>query len=345
MALGALLQLLVRDLATGLGLTGLVVSPAFGYAGVGFPTLGINTFAQIWGAILPVRWYMAVLLGQAARGLPVAEIPPARSPRSQPSPYFYSLFAVVRLRFIARNMTRAAPAPVPASAPAARRRRRFRRRVAAVLAIRGAFILLMAPPSSTTLFPQPYLNQILRKIPIAVVDNDLSELSRRIVETLDASDAVKVVGVVRTTEVRIAPEVGRPARGHQGAQGRIAFARATSSPSCRRSSSPRRSARRGPALDAATADRNNVYAGVRAEQIATLAAEIAKAKSRSEYAQQQLSRTAHTGAHRHRVSARSPTRPITTRPPRRPTSPKRKPTTPPRSLGRRRKSEASPTPR
>ena len=47
------------------------------------------------------------------------------------------------------------------------------------------------------------------------------------------------------------------------------------------------------ALAAATADRNNVYAGVRAEQIASLAAEIAKAKSRLEYAEQQLSRTAY----------------------------------------------------
>ena len=37
LALGALLQLLVRDLPTGLGLTGLIVSPAFGYAGVGIP--------------------------------------------------------------------------------------------------------------------------------------------------------------------------------------------------------------------------------------------------------------------------------------------------------------------
>ena len=73
LALGALLQLLVRDLAIGLGLTGLVVSPAFGYAGVGFPILGMNAFAQVWGAILPLRWYMAVLLGQAARGLPVHE--------------------------------------------------------------------------------------------------------------------------------------------------------------------------------------------------------------------------------------------------------------------------------
>jgi ABC-2 type transport system permease protein len=45
LALGALMQLLVRDLVTGLGLTGLVVSPAFGYADVGFPVLGMNAFA------------------------------------------------------------------------------------------------------------------------------------------------------------------------------------------------------------------------------------------------------------------------------------------------------------
>jgi ABC-2 type transport system permease protein len=41
-------------------------------------------------------------------------------------------------------------------------------------------------------YPQPYLNQILRKIPIAVVDSDQTELSRRIVETLDASGATRV---------------------------------------------------------------------------------------------------------------------------------------------------------
>jgi ABC-2 type transport system permease protein len=62
-----------------------------------------------------------------------------------------------------------------------------------VLALRGAFILLVVAPLVYGVFyPQPYLNQILRKIPIAVVDNDLSELSGRIVQTLDASGAVKV---------------------------------------------------------------------------------------------------------------------------------------------------------
>ena len=60
-------------------------------------------------------------------------------------------------------------------------------------AIRGAFILLVvAPLIYGVYYPQPYLDQILRKIPIAVVDNDLSELSRSIVQTLDASGAVSV---------------------------------------------------------------------------------------------------------------------------------------------------------
>src|SRR5207248_5327762 len=62
-----------------------------------------------------------------------------------------------------------------------------------VLGTRGAFLLLVVAPLIYGLYyPQPYLNQIQRKIPIAVVDNDLSELSRGIVQTLDASGAVKV---------------------------------------------------------------------------------------------------------------------------------------------------------
>src|SRR5262249_53223579 len=96
LALGALLQLLVRDLATGLGLAGIVVSPAFGYAGVGFPVFGMNAFAYSWAAILPLRWYMAVLLGQAARGLPLSD---SAGPFAALAALaaLYSLFAFLRL--------------------------------------------------------------------------------------------------------------------------------------------------------------------------------------------------------------------------------------------------------
>jgi ABC-2 type transport system permease protein len=79
-----------------------------------------------------------------------------------------------------------------------------------VLSIRGAFILLvMGPLVYGFYYPQPYLNQILRKIPIAVVDNDMSELSRRIVQTLDASGAASVVVRAETlAEARLAVDRG-----------------------------------------------------------------------------------------------------------------------------------------
>src|SRR5271169_6085237 len=198
LALGALIQLLIGDLATGLGLTGLVVSPAFGYAGVGFPVFGMNWFAQAWGAILPVRSYMSVLLGQAARGLPLHESARPFAALAALA-VLYSLLALLRLRALARRTTRGAPAPGPAvpAATAAGAGGAFAAEWRRVLSIPGAFILLVVGPIVYGFYyPQPYLNQILRKIPIAVVDNDLSELSRRIVETLDASGAVSVA--VRT---------------------------------------------------------------------------------------------------------------------------------------------------
>ena len=72
LSVGALFQLLVRNLAFGLSLTAIVCSPAFGYVGVGFPILGMNGFARFWGDLLPLRWYMEILVDQAARGLPPA---------------------------------------------------------------------------------------------------------------------------------------------------------------------------------------------------------------------------------------------------------------------------------
>jgi HlyD family secretion protein len=99
-----------------------------------------------------------------------------------------------------------------------------------------------------------------------------------------------IVGVVRTTEVRIAPEVGgqlAAIKVHKGDTVRAGDVVAELSAIELTASVGQARA----ALAAATADRNNVYAGVRAEQVASLKAEIAKAKSRLEYAEQQLSRT------------------------------------------------------
>ena len=210
LALGALLQFLVRDLATGLGLTGIVVSPAFGYAGVGFPVLGMNAFSYAWGAILPLRWYMAVLLGQAARGLPLADSAPAFAALTALAA-LYTLLALLRLRSLAKDTAPPAAEPqLPAAAAPRGVGGAFVAELKRLLALRGAFILLVVAPIVYGIYyPQPYLNEILRKIPIGVVDSDQSELSRRIVETLDASGAVSVtVRVATLAEARAALDRG-----------------------------------------------------------------------------------------------------------------------------------------
>ena len=210
LAVGALLQLLVRDLATGLGLTGLVVSPAFGYAGVGFPVLGMNAFAHAWSALLPLRWYMALLLGQAARGLPL-------SASARPFAALalltavYTVLAFWRLRAIAANpMHRAGSDATPALLTPSGMGGAFATEWRRVLANRGAFMLLVIGPLVYGFYyPQPYLNQILRKTPIAVVDNDLSDLSLRLVQTLDASGAIQVAARAETlTNARAAVDRG-----------------------------------------------------------------------------------------------------------------------------------------
>ena len=195
LGMGALMQLLARDLVTGLSFTSVIVSPAFGYLGVGFPILGMNTFAQIWSSFLPLRWYIAVLFGQAARGLPVQD---------SAKPFvaltalaaLYTLAAFLRLHAIGGSMARSPGSPEPAAVPLVARGigGAFAGEWRRILSTRAAFTLLVVGPVLYGIYyPQPYLTQILRKVPIAVVDNDLSELSRRIVETLDASGALRVV--------------------------------------------------------------------------------------------------------------------------------------------------------
>jgi HlyD family secretion protein len=98
-----------------------------------------------------------------------------------------------------------------------------------------------------------------------------------------------IVGIVRATEIRVAPEVGGQVAAIKVRKGdRVKAGDPVAELSALELTASVAQARA--ALAAAVADRNNVYAGVRAEQIATYAAEIAKAKSRLAYAEQQLTR-------------------------------------------------------
>jgi len=52
---------------------------------------------------------------------------------------------------------------------------------------------VLAPVIYGAFYPQPYLDQIVRAIPIAVVDEDSSEVSRQLIQALNAHEAVRVV--------------------------------------------------------------------------------------------------------------------------------------------------------
>ena len=192
LSFGALLVLLTQALPTGLSLIALFCNPAFGFAGVGFPVVAMSLFPQIWGSILPLRWYLQILFDQAARGLPASKsVKPFMILAGLACLYFALAWA--RLRAIANAPQKREEAPVI--------RLRYGRGVAMamgnevqrILGDRGILgLIVLAPLAYGALYPQPYLGQVLRGIPIAVVDQDRTELSRDLVQALDSDEALKV---------------------------------------------------------------------------------------------------------------------------------------------------------
>src|ERR1700730_15243172 len=99
-----------------------------------------------------------------------------------------------------------------------------------------------------------------------------------------------IVGVVRATEIRVEPEVNGQLVSIAVAKGTYVHAgEVLVVPSAVELTAQADQARAAHA--SATANRNNVYAGVRREQVDTLKAAIAKAGARLDYVQAQLTRT------------------------------------------------------
>ena len=104
-----------------------------------------------------------------------------------------------------------------------------------------------------------------------------------------SKETATLIGVVRTTEIRLAPEVGGQLVTINVQMGdHIKAGDVVAQLSAIELSAAVVQARA--ALDAASAQRDNVYAGVRAEEVASLASAIDKAKSRLDYAQSELAR-------------------------------------------------------
>src|SRR4029450_9058240 len=69
----------------------------------------------------------------------------------------------------------------------------YRRELARIFVVRPAFaVLVVALFAYAALYPQPYLTEALRDVPIAIVDRDGSTSSRELVRRIDATDSILV---------------------------------------------------------------------------------------------------------------------------------------------------------
>lgn len=191
--IGCLMQLLTRNMALGLSLTGIIVSPAFGFAGVGFPVLGMQAFPRAWGAILPLRWYIQILFDQASRG---AALRHTAEPFAILCGITLVLAVLVSLRFrtlVRRGLTVPAEAEPAPETPAPGVTWAFRAEWRRALGDRGVLgLFVLAPVLYSVFYPQPYLGEVVRNVPIAVVDQDGSELGRALIQSLEAHGNISV---------------------------------------------------------------------------------------------------------------------------------------------------------
>ena len=71
-ALGVLLVALSANLRFATSMAAFLASPAFAYAGITFPTMGMPAFARFWGALLPLTHYLRLLVDQSLKGAPAS---------------------------------------------------------------------------------------------------------------------------------------------------------------------------------------------------------------------------------------------------------------------------------
>jgi ABC-2 type transport system permease protein len=69
-AIGVLVVALSANLRFATSVAAFLASPAFAYAGVTFPTVGMPAFARFWGALLPLTHYLKLLVDQSMKGAP-----------------------------------------------------------------------------------------------------------------------------------------------------------------------------------------------------------------------------------------------------------------------------------
>jgi ABC-2 type transport system permease protein len=76
-SLALLIVAATSNLRMSLSLAAIYSAPAFAFAGVTFPVMAMPLLGKLWGGILPISYYLIILLDQGMRGAPVRVSLPA----------------------------------------------------------------------------------------------------------------------------------------------------------------------------------------------------------------------------------------------------------------------------
>jgi len=70
-SVGLLIVSITANLRLALSLAAFYAAPAFAFAGITYPTIGMTAFGRVWGTLLPLSHYLNIVCDQTLRGAPV----------------------------------------------------------------------------------------------------------------------------------------------------------------------------------------------------------------------------------------------------------------------------------
>lgn len=189
---GALLVGLTRSLATALSGAGFLSSPAFAFSGVGFPLAAMSGGARAWALAMPYTHYIRLQTEQLLMGTPVSHSAATVAGLAVAAGVLWGLAGLAVHRLQSAPWPEDLPTPA-GDAPATG----WRHSLQTVLRDKAVMMLLLGGPLVYGFYyPWFYAQEVVRRTPVAVVDQDHSNLSRQVTRLAQANPRLEVVHTV-----------------------------------------------------------------------------------------------------------------------------------------------------
>lgn len=208
-ALGHLIYAIRPSLAEGLSLISVYSSPAFAFAGLTFPLQAMPFLGRYWAMSLPITHYLDFQVHAGQLGSTFFSQFPALAAMALLTLVFGGLGLTLTVRRGALLAQNSGP-------PAGRSNRESSLNF--IFGLRGAFLAagrdLMGNKAARTvmiggvifyslLYPLPFHNEVPQKLPLFVVDQARSDLSRQLMRMIDSTEGVRVAAVTDSPQLAL----------------------------------------------------------------------------------------------------------------------------------------------